>query len=260
MTAASTLLKVLDAADRCTKEANFFISSIPNVDRNIAERLVPQLQAIQDILATTTDFSRLWRDVRKDSLEHFRQIFFQLEELDLLNTESRIHLSCLYLVFHPRIQQSLDETRTSWNNHGIRTARNKTPVAIYELSREHAINSGYWHDDAGDCLEEVDEEYGHDPEGGAPPVTEVRDDPVAPRSDDFAGVEEEKDAGIFVTGDEDIEEAREVLKDMNLASDDGAYGIDRYCEAVVYLTEYYAAMSSSDDSSDSESSTSTDDE
>jgi len=42
---------------------------------------------------------RLWRDVRKDTLEMFRQIFFYLEEIGLLDMDSRIHHICLYLVF-----------------------------------------------------------------------------------------------------------------------------------------------------------------
>jgi hypothetical protein len=72
----------------------------------------------------------------------FRQIFFHLEEIGLLDMENPIHRVCLYLVFRSHIQKSLDETVVSWNHHKIRTAGNKTPVAIYELSRRHAINRG----------------------------------------------------------------------------------------------------------------------
>lgn len=191
---------------------------------------------------------RLWRDVRRDSLEFFRQLFFQLEEAGLLDPENEIHLICLYLVYQPRVQKSLDETRTSWNNHGVRTARNKTPLAMYHLSKEYAINAGYWHSDAGDQQEGVDESYGQeDSERFRPPASELREDPVAPRSDEFAGVEEEKEAGILVTDDEDIAEAREILGDMDFGKDDGSYGVDLFCEAVLRLAMAYKE---SDDSSE----------
>ncbi|KAJ7588911.1 hypothetical protein C8J56DRAFT_785153, partial [Mycena floridula] len=57
---------------------------------------------------------------------------------------------CLYLVFQPCIQESLDQTREAWNHHQIRTAGYRTPVAIYELSRETAIRQGYWTGDSSD--------------------------------------------------------------------------------------------------------------
>ncbi|KAJ7669797.1 hypothetical protein B0H17DRAFT_1086436 [Mycena rosella] len=60
---------------------------------------------------------RLWRDVRKDSLESYRQIFTYLGNTGLLDMENEIHRSCLFLVFQPRIQASLDRTRDAWNHH-----------------------------------------------------------------------------------------------------------------------------------------------
>ncbi|KAF6765326.1 hypothetical protein DFP72DRAFT_797972 [Ephemerocybe angulata] len=243
------LPKLLSIAHKCTQDGRFLLSSLPNVDRKAAEHIARQLSAIRSILVDITDFSvltqqelsqaRLWRDVRKDSLENFRQIFLHLEDVDLLCPDSPIHLTCLYLVFHQRIQRSLDETRTSWNNHTIRTARNKTPNAIYQLSRERAINAGYWHFDTGDAAEDVDDMYGEDPANIRPPLSEIHEDPIAPRSDAFASVEEEKDAGVVVTDDEELEEAREALKDMDFTVDDGNWGIDLYCQAVVRLTAYY---------------------
>jgi hypothetical protein len=86
---------------------------------------------------------RNWRDVRKDTLQVFREIFIHLEELGLLEMDSPIDRVCLYIVLQPRIQASLDETRTSWNLHKMRTANHKSPRAIYELSREKAVNRGY---------------------------------------------------------------------------------------------------------------------
>ncbi|KAJ3516069.1 hypothetical protein NMY22_g14294 [Coprinellus aureogranulatus] len=187
---------------------------------------------------------RLWRDVRKDSLERFRQLFLHMEDVGLLDPNNQLHLLALYIVFQPRIQKALDETRTSWNNHPIRTARNKTPVAIYQLSREYAINAGYWYGDPGDDVGCVDESYGEDfGDDGEPdirpPEEELESDPVAPRSDSFASVEEEKEAGIVINDDEEIAEALTILQGMDLQSDDGVFGMDLYCQAVVRLTAHY---------------------
>ncbi|KAJ7596163.1 hypothetical protein C8J56DRAFT_754162, partial [Mycena floridula] len=106
---------------------------------------------------------RLWLDVRKDTLENFRQIFKYLEDNNLLDMEDTIHCLCLYLVFQPHIQASLDRTRDAWNHHRIRTAGNRTPLApMYELSRETAIRRGYWTGDPGDDVNIVhdDPHYG----------------------------------------------------------------------------------------------------
>lgn len=86
---------------------------------------------------------RLWRDVRKDTLEIYRQIFTHLEEEGLLDMEDSVQRLCLFLVFHPRIQASLNRTRDAWNFHKVRTAKNKTPVALWNLSRMEAISRGY---------------------------------------------------------------------------------------------------------------------
>jgi hypothetical protein len=40
-----------------------------------------------------------WRDVRKDTLQFYPEIFIHLEELLLLDMESPIDRLCLYIVF-----------------------------------------------------------------------------------------------------------------------------------------------------------------
>ncbi|KAJ7585862.1 hypothetical protein C8J56DRAFT_787895 [Mycena floridula] len=88
---------------------------------------------------------------------------------------------CLYLAFQPRIQESLDRTREAWNHHQIRTAGYRIPVAIYELSRETAIQQGYWPGDPGDDVRNVDAQYGveGDLDANGPPVApEEGDKPI----------------------------------------------------------------------------------
>ncbi|KAF5339993.1 hypothetical protein D9611_012376 [Ephemerocybe angulata] len=159
---------------------------------------------------------RLWRDVRRDTLEFFRQLFSQLEKEELLDTDCKTHLTALFLVYHPRIQKSLDETTTSWNNHSLRTERYKTPFALYELSKERAINAGYWDFDAGDNVSNVGDDYGE--EGDEPGAEDSQ--PVPPRSDYFETLDDEIEAGIVTTDDEVLSEARDALGGMDLEKDD----------------------------------------
>lgn len=152
--------------------------------------------------------------------------------LDMTNT---IHKLCLYLVFQPRIQASLDRSRDAWNHHKIRTERNKTPIAIYELSREQAINRGYWTGDMGDPIADMeDSTYGLDGEAPLPPADEVVDDPVAPRAEPV-GLEAEAEAGIFLNDNEDLNDARSLMEEFDFEEDDGNWGIDVFCKAVVVL-------------------------
>ncbi|PPQ75955.1 hypothetical protein CVT26_005783 [Gymnopilus dilepis] len=179
---------------------------------------------------------RLWRDVRKDSLEFFRRIFLFLEDNGLLDMEEPLHRIALFLVYQPRIQQSLNETVQSWNLHKIRTAGNKSPLAMYELSREQAIREGYWTGDPGDSVDQVDDFYGTEYAPGiVPPAAELASDPEAPRPDTFASDEEAHKAGIFVNHDDELRQARENLGDIDLEADDGQNGIGLFCEVLLRL-------------------------
>lgn len=95
---------------------------------------------------------RLWRDIRKDTLEIFRKIFEYLEKNNLLDMMNDIQRLCLYVVFQPRIQESLNKTADAWNHHKIRTEHHHSPIALFELSREEAITRGYWTGDPGDDI------------------------------------------------------------------------------------------------------------
>ncbi|KAI5885431.1 uncharacterized protein SCHCODRAFT_02557851, partial [Schizophyllum commune H4-8] len=164
---------------------------------------------------------RLWRDVRKDVLEVFRQIFLNLEDREVLDMEDPIHRACLFLTFQHRIQRALDRAADAWNHHKIRTEGNRTPLAIYELSREFALNRGYWTGDAGDLVESVGAMYGSQDHGApVPPTDEVVEDPIHPREEP-EGVQAQKDAGIVINDDAELEYARSMLPDFDFMRDDG---------------------------------------
>lgn len=149
-----------------------------------------------------------------------------LEEIGMLDMENPVHRVCLYLVYQPRVQQSLERATNAWNNHRIRTAQNKSPIAMYELSKEKAIRLGYWHSDPGDPISEAAEElYGFDPQAGSP----SEDHNESPSN---TNTESEKDAGLLVNDDEELDLMRELLHDIDLNRDDDNWGIDVFEEAV----------------------------
>ncbi|KAJ6601829.1 hypothetical protein DFH09DRAFT_900107 [Mycena vulgaris] len=213
-------------------QAQFIMDSLPNVELPAVE------QGGSDPSRHNVRIERLWRDVRKDALETFRQIFAYLEQNNLLDMENPIHSTCLFLVFHHRIQAALDRSREAWNHHRMRTQRDKTPpVAIYELSRTHAITRGYWTGDPGDDVNVVtsDPLYGHDGEAPLPPPG-ISDNEPLERTEQPAGTAAERESGILVNGDEDLMEAQQLLGDFDCDADDGkGWGIEVYCEAVLRM-------------------------
>ncbi|KAJ7061357.1 hypothetical protein C8F01DRAFT_967376, partial [Mycena amicta] len=226
-------------ADQIAREAQFIINSLPNVEPFTAERSLRKLKSVHQIILRLDDawisnirIERGWRDVRKDVLEFFRQLFQYLEENMLLDMENAIERVCLFLVFQPRIQAALDRFRNAWNYHKIRTARNRTPVSIFELSRVKAMRLGYWTGDPGDDVSIASApEYGQE-QGPLPPADELALDPEAPDFTEFANVEEERTAGIFVNNADEIDAMRAALEDFDFDEEDGQDGISVYCRAV----------------------------
>ncbi len=82
---------------------------------------------------------RNWRDMRNSTLQPYKDFFLYLESLGL-NVDNAIHMFCLHYLFVPRINESLQEFRSSWNNHGLSTERYKSPLSI--LFTEANSNGG----------------------------------------------------------------------------------------------------------------------
>jgi hypothetical protein len=181
---------------------------------------------------------RLWRDVRKDTLEVFRQTFMQLKRSGLLDMENIVHRLALFVVYQPRIQASLERTIRAWNHHKIRTEGNNTPVAIWELSRTTAMQRGYWTGDPGDDVTTATAaEYGVDPGAPSVPPEEARADPLPGiRIDDFTlDPDAMKHAGLMINEDEEVELARQILAGLDVEREDGNWGMSIYQEAVAVM-------------------------
>jgi hypothetical protein len=73
----------------------------------------------------------LWRDLFASCIYIYYSVFYFLEESGHLELSNNIHMFCLHYTFLPRINQHLHDFASSWNDHPIRTARNKTPNQLW---------------------------------------------------------------------------------------------------------------------------------
>ncbi|KAJ3567916.1 hypothetical protein NP233_g6054 [Leucocoprinus birnbaumii] len=124
----------------------------------------------------------------------------------------------------------LNDFKAFWNHHSLRTASNKTPIAIYELSKTKAINLGYWNNDPGDAASSVDGLYGFDGEETPVPEAELL------REHDYQSGRDSDDGPALA-------EARNVLNGLPVDSDDGNHGINWYCQAILMLQAYVDNLS-----------------
>lgn len=162
-----------------------------------------------------------------------------MEEKGLLDMNVEAHRVCLFLVYHKRIQEALDNTRDAWNHHKVRTERNRTPVAMWSLSRAEAQLRGYWTGDPGDNVGDIDDMYGVDEQAPPPPSEEARSDPSTRGTQPTPGdTTAERNAGVVLNGDDELERARELLDGFDFDQDDGNWGRNVYSAAV---SEYMLA-------------------
>jgi len=104
---------------------------------------------------------QLWRDVHGSVIVLYYKLFYYLEHHDLLDSLNELHLWALQFVYIPRINRSLKEFISSWNNHPIRTACHKTPQQLFTAGILILQNSNI---EALDFSAVVDENYGVDPD------------------------------------------------------------------------------------------------
>jgi hypothetical protein len=166
-----------------------------------------------------------------------------MESRGLLDMENPVHQICLFLVYKPLIQASLDRTISSWNLHKIRTAHNRSPVAMYELSREKAIQRGYWTGDPGDDVCTASgAEYGLDPNSHPPPTQEQMGEADGPSAEPLGDNEQLRGAGLQLNAEEELEAAEEMLADggVDYTADEKDGGMGAYCTTVAYMEAYFA--------------------
>lgn len=75
---------------------------------------------------------RLWVDVGQKITHFYKPIFYALENYGLLDLESIVDMAALHVVYEPVLQNAADNFVGAWNNHSVRTMRNKTPAEIFD--------------------------------------------------------------------------------------------------------------------------------
>ena len=79
---------------------------------------------------------RLWRDVFSACTVLYYTLFHYMEEIGVFDIDSELHLFALHYIFLPRINNSLEQFISTWNNHLIGTVHNMSPTQLW-LTGEH---------------------------------------------------------------------------------------------------------------------------
>lgn len=74
---------------------------------------------------------RLWRDLFSGCISLFYDIFYALEDAELLDPSNDEDLFSLHFVFLARIQHQLDIFRESYSHHRLRTENNMSPYQLW---------------------------------------------------------------------------------------------------------------------------------
>ena len=147
---------------------------------------------------------RLWRDIFASVIGKYYCVMWYLESRGYLNIENDLEIAVLQLVFLPRLNNSLLEWETMWDNHSIRTERNKTPNQLwligsltYNPNRDRAI---------------VDSYYGIDYEGPIPSTT--------------GGVETVQIGALSSA------QINAITATVDIKGPSGSFGVDKFIEAL----------------------------
>lgn len=92
---------------------------------------------------------RLWRDMYRCVSCHYYELFYALEEEQILNPLNETDLYCLHYIFLPRINKHLDDFVESWNHHSLSTEHNQTPYQLMLLGLESSESPIAQHGDVG---------------------------------------------------------------------------------------------------------------
>ena len=74
---------------------------------------------------------RLWGEVKRVVVQHFQNIFYFLEECQMLDPVNELHLFCLHYVYLPRINRALKEMERDWAHHPISSANHRSPFQLW---------------------------------------------------------------------------------------------------------------------------------
>lgn len=120
---------------------------------------------------------RLWKDVNCYVVAVYRNIFYYLESVGLLDPVNDLHLLALHLVYKPRINKAIRLFTEQWNNHPLSTEQNSSPYQLWVEGFYNQALSG--HSSVEELFNEDPENYGIDDEGPTPEI-ETQNNVIVP--------------------------------------------------------------------------------
>lgn len=105
---------------------------------------------------------RLWRDVYEGVLSFFYQLFYFMEEEDILDILNESHLMALHFVFIPLVNKKLNLWHAAWAHHRMRTTRS-TPAQMWLTGQ---LNNPMGLDSTPIPVQDRDDDSDDDPDNG----------------------------------------------------------------------------------------------
>lgn len=85
---------------------------------------------------------RLWRDVHQGVLKLYRDHFYYLEAIGILDHTNSIHLYCLHYIYFPRINRHLEMWAEAWNMHSLTSEGHHSPMQLWTMGLLSLAGSG----------------------------------------------------------------------------------------------------------------------
>ncbi len=111
---------------------------------------------------------RLWGEVKREVVQHFQNIFYFMEECQLLDPVNELHIFSLHFMYLPRINRALQEMERDWAYHPISSANNQSPYQLWYSGMTWLLHIDP--QSAEDVLINIWEDYGIDKETPFPDV------------------------------------------------------------------------------------------
>ena len=85
---------------------------------------------------------RMWRDVYQGVLGLFHDIFYYMEEINILDPDDDIDIFCLHYVYIPRINRQLQMWKEAWMKHPLSSEMNLSPEQLWTAGLQSIRMSG----------------------------------------------------------------------------------------------------------------------
>ena len=85
---------------------------------------------------------RLWKDLYVGVIQLYKQLFYYLESINVLDPCNEIDLFALHYVYSDRINKHIAEWTDAWNRHPISTEQNLSPLQLWTAGLIQMVGSG----------------------------------------------------------------------------------------------------------------------